>query len=169
MDTAPTDARFYAGIGSRKTPIEICKLMQRIAFSKCIEGIWLRSGAADHADSSFEAGAGMLKDIWLPKPGYKGRTFGRIFTHDGWEMARKYHPKWHRLTLYDKCLHARNSHIVLGENLDRPVEDVICWTEDGTAMGGTGQALRIAEDYNIPVHNLHNEVWRNFYTDLTKG
>lgn len=34
---------------------------------------------------------------------------------------------------------------------------VVCWTSDGKDSGGTGQALRIARDRNIPVYNLYNK------------
>lgn len=33
----------------------------------------------------------------------------------------------------------------------------ICVDKDGKANGGTGQAIRIAEYYNIPVFNLKND------------
>ena len=49
---------------------------------------------------------------------------------------------------------ARNSYQVLGRNLDDPVEFVICWTPGGSGSGGTGQAIRIAKDYQIPVFDL---------------
>lgn len=45
---------------------------------------------------------------------------------------------------------------VLGYDLKTPSDMVICWTKDGGASGGTGQALRIAKDYNIPIYNLYN-------------
>jgi cell division GTPase FtsZ len=51
-------------------------------------------------------------------------------------------------------LHARNAMIVLGKNLDDPVDFIICWTPGGTGSGGTGQALRIARAYGIPVYDL---------------
>lgn len=53
-----------------------------------------------------------------------------------------------------QLLHARNMHIILGANLDSPVEIVICWTKDGLRSGGTGQALRLAESRDIPIYDL---------------
>lgn len=38
-----------------------------------------------------------------------------------------------------------------GAMLDTPSEFILCWTEHGSGKGGTGQALRIAATYNIPV------------------
>ena len=46
------------------------------------------------------------------------------------------------------ALHARNYLIV------RDARHVICWTPRGEVTGGTGQAIRIANSLNIPVHNL---------------
>ena len=55
---------------------------------------------------------------------------------------------------YVTKLMARNCYQVLGEDLKSPVDMIICWTPDGKAAGGTGQALRIANDNDIPVFNL---------------
>ena len=50
---------------------------------------------------------------------------------------------------------ARNVAILLGRNLDRPVDAVVCWTCDGGAVtGGTGMGIRIVEAHGIPVLNL---------------
>lgn len=48
----------------------------------------------------------------------------------------------------------RNGCQVLGLELDKPSNMVICYTPDGLPSGGTGQAIRIAESYRIPVINL---------------
>ena len=51
---------------------------------------------------------------------------------------------------------ARNMHQVLGLTLDVPTDFIVCWTPDGKASGGTGQALRVAKDFSIPIYNLKN-------------
>ncbi len=53
----------------------------------------------------------------------------------------------------------RNVPQVLGRTLNPQYYSkfVIAWTKDGKATGGTGQALRIAEHYNIPIYNLFNK------------
>jgi hypothetical protein len=43
---------------------------------------------------------------------------------------------------------------VLGHDLRSPSRFVVCWTADGRATGGTGQAIRIAEAYAVPVFNF---------------
>ena len=77
-----------------------------------------------------------------------------------YEIAEKYHPAWKQLKPYAKHLMARNTHQVLGQDCNTPVDAVICWTKDGSTgittakTGGTGQAIRIAYDLNIPIYNL---------------
>lgn len=53
-------------------------------------------------------------------------------------------------------LQARNSHQILGWDLNSHSDFVICWTKGGKGNGGTGQAIRIAKDYNIPVFDCGN-------------
>jgi hypothetical protein len=59
-----------------------------------------------------------------------------------------------------RALQARNAHQILGENRQTPAGFVLCWTADGSldgaarTSGGTGQALRIAAHYEIPVLNI---------------
>ena len=60
---------------------------------------------------------------------------------------------------------ARNAMQILGPSLDRPADLVITWTEMGLRKGGTGQALRIAEEHGIKIINLGSP----FYSHLIKG
>ena len=73
-------------------------------------------------------------------------------------LAEKYHPNWAACKPGARALHGRNMHIISGIKLDKPVEFVICWTADGLASGGAGQAMRYAKGLNIPIINLfhHN-------------
>jgi hypothetical protein len=48
----------------------------------------------------------------------------------------------------------RNSYQMLGSDLKIKTDFVICWTPGGKMVGGTGQALRMAAYYGIPVFNL---------------
>lgn len=142
----PTPKSFYAGIGSRETPETVLNQMHRIAVMLQGDGWWLASGGARGADTAFERGAGVKRQIFKAQDA----------TPEALSLAAKYHPAWNRCTSTAKALHARNGLIMLGPNLDSPVNFVVCWTADGKASGGTGQALRIAADpqYNIPVFNL---------------
>ena len=55
----------------------------------------------------------------------------------------------------------RNTFQVLGKNLVNPSKFILCWTPNGKITGGTGQALRIAEHFEIPIINMYFENWFN--------
>ena len=136
--------KYYAGIGSRSTPKNILHLMRHVAKSLACRGYILRSGGARGADKAFESGCLGKKEIFTAKDA----TYRSVY------HAELFHPNWDRVSPYAKLLLARNSQIVLGENLDKPVEFVVCYTPDAQVVGGTGQALRVAKGYQIPIHNL---------------
>ena len=145
----------YAGIGSRETPEDMCQLFRRVALYLANNNYTLRSGHADGADLAFEHGCDMAcgkKEIYLPWSNFNGSKSNLIVKDKkAFDIAQQFHPNWHRLSKGGQKLQARNSHQVLGWNLDDPVEFVICWTKNGSGSGGSGQAIRIAKSYNIPV------------------
>lgn len=152
----------YAGIGSRETPSDVLNLMRELA-KKFAGKMILRSGSAPGADKAFEEGcdkSGGNKEIYIPWEGFENRYPNNknifLYKKEALEIAKKYHPAWYKLSLGAKYLMARNVHQILGRNLDDPVKFVICWTKDGKASGGTGQAIRIAKDMDIKVFNLKN-------------
>lgn len=152
--------KYYAGIGSRKTPSEMLVLMKLLGFILGRLGYCLRSGAADGADSAFEAGcdeAGGPKEIFLPWKGFNGHK-GPIYPlpQAAFDMINEIHPAPGKLTDAARRLHARNCQQVLGPNLDTPSSFVVCWTPDGKVIGGTATAIKIALDHNIKVINLGN-------------
>lgn len=143
-------ARTYAGIGSQETPEPILLLMRRIAAKLYRQGWHLNSGGARGADMAFWHG--YVNDA-------HGTGRGTIYrpedaTPEAIAHAAKYHPNWQRCNLKARKLHGRNSMIVLGPALNAPVKMIVCWTPGARVVGGTGQALRIAEAYDIPVRNL---------------
>lgn len=146
---------YYAGIGSRETPRHIMIRMTEIATQLSLHSFILRSGGADGADHAFEVGAKENRQIFLPWKGFNGKD-GIVppFVED---MVRKYHPRPSALSNAGWKFMSRNTYQILGPDLDDPVEFVICWTKDGKASGGTGQALRIADAYQIPVFNLQKQ------------
>jgi hypothetical protein len=141
----------YAGIGSRRTPPDVCLLMTKLAGELAVRDYVLRSGGAEGADKAFEAGAGDKKEIFRAKPPPSPEAY---------RVAAAVHPAWHRCSPAAKALHARNTYQILGRSLDSPVRFVVCWTPDGAEegtsqkTGGTGQAIRIANRLDIPVFNL---------------
>jgi hypothetical protein len=155
----------FAGIGSRKTPLEVQNYMQNIAKEMASRGYILRSGGADGADSAFEIGCDLVKgkkEIYIPWPNFNNKTECTFLPiEEAFKIASKIHPVWHKLKDSHKKLHARNVHQILGKNLLSPVKFVVCWTSDGTAKGGTATAINLAMSYGIPVYNLYNERYEN--------
>lgn len=150
----------YAGIGSRETPIIILKLFTQIGKFLANKNYILRSGHAEGADSAFEYGCVMVdgqKEIYLPWKGFGGSDSNLIVKDiKAYEIAEQYHPYWHNLSQGAKKLQARNSHQVLGKDLNTPTKFIICWTKNGRGSGGTGQAIRIARAYDIPIFDAGN-------------
>jgi hypothetical protein len=151
----------YAGIGSRETPALALSLMGKLAARLGQRGWTLRSGGAWGADNAFLLGASGAGDVelYLPWRGYNEHAVSvRLNTPSpaALGIAQAFHPAWPRLTQGAQKLHGRNVHIVLGPDVQAPapVKMIICWTKDGNVIGGTGQALRMAAHYKIPVFNL---------------
>lgn len=129
-------------------------------------GYTCNSGGADGADSAFEKGAVINRQIFLPWDGFNGKRVESMNKmHNTWkysvppfneELVRKYHPKPSALSEDGWKFMSRNSYQVLGEDLKTPVEFVLCWTQEGKLKGGTAQALRIAKDKDIPIFNFYD-------------
>lgn len=156
-------SKTYAGIGSRKTPVEELRRMKLVAERLALRGYTLRSGAAEGADAAFESGAGEKKEIFLPWAGFNGNasTFQEP-AREAIGVAKAVHPAWDKLSEAARKLQARNSHQILGPDLRTPADFVVCWTPDGCESesartrdtGGTGQAIALASRWGIPVFNL---------------
>jgi hypothetical protein len=137
---------YYAGIGSRTSPNPICGIMTEIAKILNSRGYTLRSGGAEGADTAFKNGAGDNWEIFRPKDA----------TPLAIELASHFHPAWHNCKEYVRKLHGRNSQIILGRELDKPVEFTMLWTPGGKTIGGSGMGIRMSKHYDIPVKNLYN-------------
>lgn len=159
--------KYYAGIGSRSTPATVLRLMQKLAGQLETENWVLRSGGADGADTAFESGVkdSNNKQIFLPCKFFnsrcdKDRGMVDCSKLPSWldllDTVDRFHPASDRLTDFARSLMARNAAQVLGPDLNSPSAFILAFTPDGRVTGGTGQALRIAQAYNIPVLNLGN-------------
>lgn len=176
--------KVYAGIGSRRASPQILNIIYDIGYKLASLGWVLRSGGADGCDTAFqdavteyaygndyEMNSGgilprKLQEIYIPWNEFNNLQANEedgiyiIENPKADELAKKYHPAYNRLSKAAKKLMARNCHQILGENLDDPCRMVICYTPDGAVTetsretGGTGQALRVAIDHDIPVYNL---------------
>ena len=146
-----------AGIGSRETPSDVLVEMTKIG-EWCKEiNFTLRSGHADGADWAFEIGAQENCTAYLPWNGFNKHLVSKadwvVYERnpETVALARKYHPAYDRLSFGAKKLMERNVWQVLGPTLNNKVAVIVCWTKGGKGEGGTGQALRVARGYNIPV------------------
>lgn len=157
----------YAGIGSRETPTGVQQTMYRIGMVLAMNGWTLRSGHADGADIAFEKGAIQGKgkmEIYLPWDGFNGARHDGVSYFSGFNttehevkairIAAHFHPGWANCTDGARKMHTRNVQQVGGRDLDTAINMIICWTKDGKGGGGTGQAIRIAKHYDIPVFDL---------------
>lgn len=147
--------KYYAGIGSRETPSEVLDYFFKLGKFLAKTGLILRSGGAKGADKAFETGCDAVngqKEIFLPWKGFEGSNSIFVVSNPkAFQIAEKFHPYWNNLSVGAKKLQARNTHQVLGWDLNTPSDFVICWTKNGSGAGGTGQAIRIAQAYNIPI------------------
>lgn len=155
----------YCGIGARSTPVSILHKMSYIAKRLEHQYFVLYTGGAEGADTAFLAGTQFYK-VFLPNKIHGIRTANRQDVIDctslsNWQDAiqtiYKYHPNPSALSPFARNLMARNAYCVLGEDLQSPVDFVLCWTPNAKLTGGTAQGLRIAQDYNIPIFNLADE------------
>lgn len=156
--------RYYSGIGSRETPPEVCTFFTTVASYLCTKGYILRSGGAPGADSAFEAGVSdpAMKQIYLPWRGFNHNPSSLYrLSNEAYQIAERYHPAWKKLSSGARKLHARNVYQIFG-TADMPVSFVICWTKNGKDAGGTGEAIRIATDHQIPIFNVFYDIekWR---------
>ncbi len=160
------------GIGSRGLqPIDLntCfRLGQFIA--KC--GGVLDSGNADGADQAFAEGANSvdpaLVHLHLPWPNFNREAIVRgNVIHLPQEQSRfaeeaaKYHPAWRRLSQGAQKLHIRNVDIVCWPRLK---DMVLAFPSQKRGGGGTGQGMRVAEGYDIPVIDLNGMDEAQLYT-----
>lgn len=151
------------GVGSRETPLEICEEMTKIGKWARENKHTLRSGHALGADWAFEKGAQESCIVFLPWDSFNSYLSSKavkktiITSRKLIEITKKFHPNFEGLKSGVIPLMERNACQVLGEKLDEQANVVICWTKDGNASGGTGQALRIAKAYKIPVFNMFYE------------
>ncbi len=158
--------RIFAGIGSRSTPPIIETQIKEISkrFNKL--GYTLRSGGADGSDVMWERFM-HKREIYLPWKGFNSNLSPLYLDNisenalcKAYHLAEEFHPYWNNLKQGAEKLMARNSMQIFGKDMNKKCDIVVCYTSDGKASGGTGQAMRIAKNYNIPIFNLfHNGIY----------
>lgn len=148
----------YTGIGAKDTPPAILSIIEKLAAHMARQGYVLRSGAAEGASTIFEKGcveANGKKAIYLPWRGFNSNN-STLFNlpERAMSIAKDFNPAWSTLSESAKKLQARYALALLGPELNNPSVCVICYTAGGKQKGGTGQALKIAKKYNIPIFDL---------------
>lgn len=151
-----------AGIGSRETPIHILNEMRKIGQWALLNKVTVRSGHAPGADWAFEEGAQERCCVYLPWKDFnfelKSKATIIVVPNDTKysKLTDQFHPNPRALSRAGRLLMNRNACQVLGINLNKLADFIICWTKDGGPSGGTGQALRIAQANHIPILNMHD-------------
>lgn len=154
----------YTGIGARDVPHKYVEGMRSVAMhlSKYHQ-YTLRSGGARGCDTVFQEGCASVNgemQIFLPYNNFNGnRVDNKVFLCDNTnskalEIAKHFHPAWNKLSDKGVQMMVRNVYQVLGINLDMKTDFIVCYTKNGEITGGTGQALRMAEHFDIPVFNF---------------
>mgnify|MGYP003452263010 FL=1 len=157
-------------IGSRKTPQLELDFIEEMAEKVALNSWILRSGAAIGADKAgedgFIKGKGQM-EIYLPHKGFQNSSSQLIAPKfSNWQNAVSLmlylHPNPNAVknkpTTRD--LLARDVYQILGKDLNKPSDLVICYTPEGKLVGGTALALRVCQWYKeetnneIPVINI---------------
>lgn len=151
----------YAGIGPRDIPSEIADMMSSVAVQMDHQGWILRSGRATGSDQAWEAGhRPASREIYLPWGGYNMTTnqeknyFISPLSEQLEQAAKMTHPAWDKLSLGGQKLMMRNVSIILGPDLDDPVEFVAYWHAKKKPDGGTAHAINVAIQAGIPTFNI---------------
>lgn len=173
----------YAGIGSRETPKHIQLVMAELAYYLAKQGWMLNSGGADGADLAFQIGCEKFckehkksfaeyQQIFLPWDGFNSLKVREdngcyVYKKDTVpiDLIKELHPSPNSILAKSSvtALMSRNAYQVLGMDLKTPVKMIICYSSQTIfddkglikdVAGGTGQAVRIAYKYHIPVFNL---------------
>lgn len=136
----------YAGIGNRLISFDTFCALRTMAQQLAKLGWALRTGGADGSDKAFEQGAAIAGGdyvVYRPKDA----------TEEARLVAARFHPYWFALKPYTQNLMARNAQIILGLDLQQPVDTVFVYTVN-EEEGGSAFAMRVARAYKIPVLNL---------------
>jgi hypothetical protein len=148
----------YTGIGAREAPANVIAIVEKIGSFMASRGYLLRSGGADGASAAFERGcdaAGGKKEIFLPWRGFNGNNSPLYAVSErALSIASGFNPAWVTLADSAKKCQARYAHVIMGDDLKKPSVCVICYTGGGKQKGGTGQALKIARKFNVPVFDI---------------
>lgn len=161
----------YAGIGSREITDKETILIEKIS-SELSKKFIVFSGNAPGSDQAFQRGSNGKCILFLPWKnfinGYNMENCIKWFdvgnSKEGLASVPKYHDNVKKLTPNGGMkLMARNYHQIMGYDIYPKVSFVVyCASrkENGDIKGGTGQAVKIAKDLNIPTINIRDAFWK---------
>jgi hypothetical protein len=148
--------KIYAGVGARNTPENILLEMENIAKMLCNNGWVLRSGGAKGADYSWENGCNIIdplkKEIFLPE---KLDIYSEEILNKAKKIAIKHHGNWSALSKYGRNAMIRNVMIVLGSDLNTPVNFCIYWRDPELKYGGTKHTISVCKTHNIQTIDMY--------------
>jgi hypothetical protein len=157
--------KIYTGIGARKVPDKLKTQINYIGWFLAEQKYTLRSGAANGCDKAFEEGCdkfGGKKEIYLPWFKFNDSESNLYnISEEAYEVAAHYHPNWNACTNASKKFLGRDVYQVLGLDLKTETNFIVCYTPDGKLVGGTSQALRIANDKGIKIFNIGQVIHDN--------
>ena len=155
--------RYYAGVGSRETPLREQARMEKISKLLGELGYYLRSGGAEGAGQAFERGAeiaGYPVEEWSPNISY--------FPLHEWATEKASSTCWElpleRMSAYKISSITRNMYVLFGDDSEilKPVDFVVYWSasdpmEKGGGCEETRSVVRASHEAGIPTYNLRTQ------------
>jgi len=151
----------YAGIGSEKTPPEICSLFKDISLGLGKAGYTLRTGRYKGADRAFEDGCDSvkgLKEVYIPWQGFGGSisplVLGKLETKElAYKFTNKYFEPFSEMLGFTRRKYVISIFEIMGVDLKSPIDFVLAWDDGGIYSGVCNLTIKIASLYKIPVFN----------------
>lgn len=181
---------YFTGVGSRNISEEEWETIKAVSAWIVSQGGILRSGKAEGSDSAFEQGVEesvepSSKEIYIP---WEGAGMNQIPTHDkvfvldkpssvNYALSIEHvlsvmdQQHWDNLKQGGKKLHQRNTHQVLGQDLENPAPSLFLLacadnTRNGDVKGGTATAWKLAKKFNVPCLNIRGKSKREIFVFL---
>lgn len=168
----------YAGIGSRETPpdamrtgVMFSNILAELGYDlnsggcplgmdkACLKGAYANKTSDKSKNRIYLSWDGMAELRHNPEMGfYDAQRFPNY--EEAGKIALETRGSFERLGRGGIAHMTRNVYQILNDDLRTPVDFVFCWAiPQGTAghvKGGTGQAVKLALKYGIPVYNLYH-------------
>jgi hypothetical protein len=154
----------YAGITNPDTPPDIVQQIAKLASRLSESGYTCRTSGGSEGDDAFENNS-TLSEVHIPwkKFNNKETKFNKNLPEAA-DLVKPFHPTFDAMKPAVQAIIARGAHVILGQNLQSPVQFVLCWSADGLEnakdrgikSGFIGIPIALAATNRIPVFNLKN-------------